>query len=82
MLKPIYDARGWVLASCTVCGVCNYVEPHGTTAECCIGMTEHKPIPQEKRIQDVRGPLVYLNPAGRLPLYDYGTPVRPPRHDR
>ena len=28
------DAKGWILCQCTMCGHLNYVEPHGTDAEC------------------------------------------------
>ena len=50
-LKPIYDKREWVLAICEVCHKENYVEPHGTTAQCsrCHGWTEHQSIPYSCR---------------------------------
>jgi hypothetical protein len=51
MNKPIYNRQGWVLCTCNVCATLNYVEPHGTTAECstCHQSTEHFNIPQSCR---------------------------------
>jgi hypothetical protein len=45
--KPRYNRREWVLCECVECWTLNYVEPHGTTAECkkCRRVTEHKNIP-------------------------------------
>jgi hypothetical protein len=54
--KPIYRNRdSWVLCSCTQCGALNYVEPHGTTADCklCGESTEHTNIPHDQR--DISG---------------------------
>lgn len=58
MRKPIYRRDGWVLGRCTTCGRTNYVEPHGTTAacKCSSDWTEHTNIPQEDRMETVRGP--------------------------
>lgn len=51
MNKPIYNRKDWVLCTCNECGALNYVEPHGTTAECkrCKRDTEHSNIPYEFR---------------------------------
>lgn len=54
-MKPIYNRKGWVLGRCTVCGRTNYVEPHGTTAECRCRPnqeTEHRNIPYDERTAD------------------------------
>jgi hypothetical protein len=49
MLKPIYNAKGWVLCTCHACGLLNYVEPHGTDAKCahCKRTTDHLSVPDE-----------------------------------
>lgn len=52
MNRPRYNRRGWMLCRCRECGRLNYVEPHGTTAECrslrCAGKwTEHENLPPE-----------------------------------
>lgn len=50
MIVQMYNRQQWVLAECTVCGRCNYVEPHGTTAKCCLPeWTEHAPIAYTRR---------------------------------
>ncbi len=54
----IYRAKdSWVLGSCQECGRLNYVEPHGTTAQCKCSenWTEHKNIPYQYR--DMSGSL-------------------------
>ena len=56
MMKPIYRSKdSWVLCSCNVCGTLNYVETHGTTAECkkCKTDTEHSNLPYDQR--DISG---------------------------
>ena len=65
MRKAIYNAKGWVLGRCFMCGRLHYVEPHGITAFCkCANMeTEHKPIPQSER--DVSG-CVYIGKATKI----------------
>lgn len=48
MRKPIYRSKdSWVLCTCNTCAGLNYVEPHGTTADCkkCKKSTEHSNIP-------------------------------------
>ncbi len=55
-MKRIYRSKdGWVLCTCETCGTLNYVEPHGTTADCkkCKKDTEHASIPYSRR--DVSG---------------------------
>jgi hypothetical protein len=50
--KPIYRRFDqWVLGTCNECASLNYVEPHGTTADCkrCKRDTEHSNIPYDKR---------------------------------
>lgn len=49
--RHVYNARGWVLCTCTNCGRANHVEPHGTTAKCACSAewTEHASIPQSAR---------------------------------
>jgi hypothetical protein len=51
MTKAIYNKQEWVLCTCNTCGTLNYVEPHGTTAQCkaCQSDTEHSNIPYEYR---------------------------------
>lgn len=54
--KPIYNRQDWVLCTCDDCGEYNYVEPHGTTAECKCDSnqeTEHSNIPYSCR--DISG---------------------------
>ncbi len=50
--KPIYRSKdNWVLGQCNVCGKLNYVEPHGTSAQCKCSQewTEHSSIPYQYR---------------------------------
>lgn len=51
MKRAIYNRNEWVLCICNDCGTTNYVEPHGTDAECkrCKCRTEHRNIPYEYR---------------------------------
>lgn len=47
VVRERYNRAGWVLCKCKECGRLNYVEPHGTTAQCkskkCKGKwTEHE----------------------------------------
>lgn len=51
MRKAIYNSKGWVLGQCLECGHLNYVEPHGTSAQCRCKpeWTEHRNIPYEYR---------------------------------
>lgn len=53
MNRPIYNRASWVLCTCNACGRLNYVEPHGTTADCpkCRRSTEHQNIPYKYRDQ-------------------------------
>lgn len=46
-MKPRYNRKEWVLCTCNNCGRMNYVEPHGTTAQCKCSpnWTEHSNIP-------------------------------------
>ena len=65
--QAIYHGKtNWVLGYCLTCGTLNYVEPHGTTAQCktCRVWTEHANIPYEYRNMD--GTL-YYGPA-RFPV--------------
>jgi predicted RNA-binding Zn-ribbon protein involved in translation (DUF1610 family) len=54
-MRPIHRHDGWVLGTCMVCGTHNYVEPHGTTADCpkCGVWRVHNNIPYAQR--DVAG---------------------------
>ncbi len=47
MIRNIYNKKEWILCICTVCKRLNYVEPHGTTAQCKCSpdWTEHVNIP-------------------------------------
>lgn len=50
--KAIYNRKQWVLGRCAHCRRLNYVEPHGTTAECKCSpgaWTEHESIPYSQR---------------------------------
>jgi len=51
MIKPIYNKKDWILGQCQECYRFNYVEPHGTTAQCKCSKewTEHKNIPYSYR---------------------------------
>lgn len=52
MRKRIYRSKdSWVLCTCNTCHTLNYVEPHGTTAQCkkCGTETEHSNIPYDRR---------------------------------
>lgn len=62
-MKHIYNRDSWVLCTCNACGTLNYVEPHGTTAECrkCKADTEHSNIPYEWR--DISGTLLAYHPS-------------------
>lgn len=62
-MKAIYNQRGWVLGTCNACGNLNYVEPHGTTAQCrkCKAETEHSNIPFEWR--DLSGTRLACHPS-------------------
>jgi hypothetical protein len=67
-IKSVYNNKGWVLCTCVVCGKANYVEPHGTTAECCMpDWTEHTNIPYNRRTGP-GGTHVVLDRRGRLPM--------------
>ncbi len=52
MLRKLYNQRDWILGRCVSCGQTNYVEPHGTTAQCACSdsWTEHESIPYSARI--------------------------------
>lgn len=67
MRKPIYSSKGWVLGICGKCGRLNYVEPHGTTAECRCSKewTEHQNVPQRFR-NDFD---IYIGPSKFEPGY-------------
>lgn len=60
-MRPRYNKQGWVLCRCVSCGRLNYVEPHGTTAQCRCSKTwtEHENLPFEAHdgnvLLDVRG---------------------------
>jgi len=58
--RSIYNAKGWVLCTCSKCGRANFVEPHGTTAKCRCSpeWTEHESIPLNAR--DVSGSRVLV----------------------
>jgi len=50
--RPRYrDRDSWVLGQCLECGATNYVEPHGTTAQCRCSKdwTEHRNLPFQGR---------------------------------
>lgn len=51
-IRAMYNAQGWVLGICTKCRRTNYVEPHGTTAQCRCSTewTEHDSIPFKQRL--------------------------------
>jgi len=63
-MKAIYRSDGWVLGRCTKCPRTNYVEPHGTTAQCKCSpeWTEHTNIPQSERIEMLKGPYLRRQP--------------------
>lgn len=64
-LRPIYNRHGWVLCECAVCGRTNYVEPHGTTAQCCMpDWTEHSSIDYQDRVRTLSGEFVPVNRRG------------------
>lgn len=52
MIRNLYNRREWVLGQCVACGRLNYVEPHGTTAQCkcSTDWTEHESIPYDARV--------------------------------
>lgn len=65
--RPVYRGDGWVLAVCTGCRRTNYVEPHGTTADCrCTDGIEHLPVPESQRTNGLMGPFVLVDYQGRL----------------
>lgn len=80
-MRPIYRAKDqWVLGYCVDCGSQNYVEPHGTTAECqrcsvppmglpamgLVKRTEHRGLPSCHRVSTPRGPaLIPVPRAGK-----------------
>jgi hypothetical protein len=66
-MKPIYNGKGWVLGICTNCERFNYVEPHGTTAQCkCSKVwTEHTSVPFGNR--NLAGTHLVSLPAKRGP---------------
>jgi hypothetical protein len=75
MRKSIYNREGWVLAQCAECDRLNYVEPHGTTAQCAcktlirerddaVVWTEHQPIPMDCR--DFGGTVLIRKPPSIL----------------
>lgn len=45
-MRARYNAKGWLLCRCVLCGRKHYVEPHGTTAKCSCSTewTEHLPV--------------------------------------
>jgi hypothetical protein len=49
--RSLYNSKEWILCTCSNCGQDNYVEPHGTTADCkrCRCRTEHESIPWSAR---------------------------------
>ena len=59
MLRIYRSKDSWVLGRCVKCERLNYVEPHGTTAQCKCSKewTEHLSIPQEDRIDTIYGPV-------------------------
>ena len=56
MIRNLYNRRDWILGVCTNCQRTNYVEPHGTTAQCICAetWTEHLSIPYEARVGGLR----------------------------
>lgn len=83
--RPIYRGDGWVLGICTPCRRTNYVEPHGTTAQCRCqysrAWTQHESIPEARRLNGLMGPFVLVDSQNRLEGDDHA-PVRKLRRRR
>ncbi len=65
-MQRVYRRKDqWVLCTCNECSTLNYVEPHGTTAQCrkCGRITEHSNIPYQYR--DASGCYLIRNPKHR-----------------
>ncbi len=74
--RSMYNSESWVLAVCSDCGRTNYVEPHGTTAECRCSKfwTHHDPIPFGQRA-DRGGLTVMIDSEGRVASRNISTGV-------